>query len=250
MMPQLPFTGPVAIPYNPNSSPAPLASAPGNGIDGAMTDSVELVPALTALTGGRAAFLTRVAGVDVVTDRETALARLKPRHDALIAELGFSRPALAEQVHGTVVTAMDHAPPSPVAGADALVTATPGVTLGIYVADCAAIWFVDPVRRAIGLAHSGKKGTGGNILGQTVAAMRENFGVDPADLVVAVSPCIRPPHYEVDFAATIAEQARAAGVTKFHDAGRCTASHPERYYSYRRELGQTGRMLALLMLAP
>ena len=63
-----------------------------------------------------------------------------------------------------------------------------------------------------------------------------------------LSPCIRPPHYEVDFAAEIIRQARAAGVEQVHDSGRCTASDPARYYSYRAEKGRTGRMLALLAL--
>jgi copper oxidase (laccase) domain-containing protein len=210
---------------------------------------VERFAPLDALPGVRAAFLTRLPDIDVVTDRETALARLRPAHESLIENLGFGPPVTAEQVHGNVVAVVNFATPQPAPGADALATATPGLTLGIYVADCAAIYFVDARRRAIALAHSGRKGTESNILGETISAMHENFGTEPADLVVVVSPCIRPPHYEIDFAALIAAQAREAGVGAFHDAGTCTASHPERYYSYRRELGQTGRMLALLALA-
>ena len=208
----------------------------------------ERLPALDALPGIRAAFLTRIPDVDVVADRETALARLRPAHEALIAELGFSQPALAEQIHGSGVAPVDAVSLSPAAGMDGLATATPDVTLGIYVADCAAIWLADPRRRTIALVHSGKKGTEQNILGRAVETLRGNFGTDPADLVAVVSPCIRAPHYEIDFATTIAEQAHAAGIRNFHDARMCTASHPERYYSYRRELGKTGRMLALLAL--
>ncbi|MDB4412825.1 polyphenol oxidase family protein, partial [bacterium] len=57
-----------------------------------------------------------------------------------------------------------------------------------------------------------------------------------------------PPHYEIDFAATIREQALDAGVppTRYHDIGLCTASDLGRFYSYRIEKGNTGRMLALL----
>lgn len=209
---------------------------------------VERFTPLDALPGVRAAFLTRIAGIDVATDRETALTRLRPEHEPLIQSLGFSTPATAEQVHGNAVAVVNSAVPHPAPGADALATTTPGLTLGIYVADCAAIYFVDTRRRAIALAHSGRKGTETNILGATITTMRENFGTKPADLVVVVSPCIRPPHYEIDFTALIAAQACEAGVGAFHDAGTCTASHPERYYSYRRELGQTGRMLALLAL--
>jgi copper oxidase (laccase) domain-containing protein len=205
---------------------------------------------LDTLPGVRAAFLGRMPGIAVDADREATLVRLKPVHDAKLAALGFAPPITAEQVHGKLVAVIDAATPFPLAGADGLATATPGLTLGIYVADCAAIWLVDsnPKNRAIALVHSGKKGTEQNILGEAVKTLSANFGTDPADLVAVVSPCIRPPHYEIDFAATIAAQAAEAGIRNFHDARICTASHPDRYYSYRREKGRTGRMLALLAL--
>ena len=78
--------------------------------------------------------------------------------------------------------------------------------------------------------------------------MRHDFGTEPEDLIVVLAPCIRPPHYEVDFAQTIKEQALAQGVLagNYHDCGICTASDLSRYYSYRVEKGNTGRMLALL----
>ena len=65
--------------------------------------------------------------------------------------------------------------------------------------------------------------------------MREQFGSVPRDLVVQLSPCIRPPHYEVDFAAEIVRQVRGSGVEKVYDSGRCTACDLSRYYSYRAE---------------
>jgi hypothetical protein len=214
-----------------------------------VSDPCETFPALDALPGIRAAFIARIPGIDVATDRETALARLSERHASLANSMGFGSPALAEQVHGNRVAVVEAAGDRPAPGADALVSATPGLTLGIYVADCAAIYVVDPLRRAIALAHSGRKGSELNILGNAIEALQIRFGSAPEDLVVVVSPCIRPPHYEIDFAALIAAQARAAGVGAFHDAGVCTASNPERYYSYRRELGKTGRMLALLSIS-
>jgi copper oxidase (laccase) domain-containing protein len=66
--------------------------------------------------------------------------------------------------------------------------------------------------------------------------------------VVQISPCIRPPHYEVDFAAEIRHQAAEAGVVEIHDSLRCTASDPAAYYSYRRESGKTGRLLAAMAM--
>jgi YfiH family protein len=210
--------------------------------------AIETFPALDAIPGIRAAFLTLVAGIDITTDRASVLARLGPAHEALVTELQLNPPVTAEQVHGAKVVVVGVDTRSPVAGTDGLATATPGCTLGIYVADCAAVYLVDPRQRAIALVHSGRKGTEANILQQAVSVLGESFGSRPEDIVAVVSPCIRPPHYEIDFAAMLADQARAAGIGSFHDAGVCTASHPERYYSYRRELGKTGRMLALLAL--
>ena len=80
--------------------------------------------------------------------------------------------------------------------------------------------------------------------------MIERFGSDPANMIVQLSPCIRPPHYEVDFAAEIIRQCRALGVQQIHDSGICTACDLDRYYSYRAEKGKTGRMLAVLGLNP
>jgi copper oxidase (laccase) domain-containing protein len=78
--------------------------------------------------------------------------------------------------------------------------------------------------------------------------MREEFGTKAEDVRVALSPCIRPPAYEVDFASEIKRQAMLAGVRdeNFTDSGICTSQDLEKYYSYRAEMGATGRMLALL----
>ena len=197
-----------------------------------------------------AAFFPRIAGVDVVTDRATALARLAPAHAEHLRSRGFdtAQLATAEQVHGDVVAVAERAHAH--AGADALVTGVAGLGLGIYVADCAAVYLADRKRRAIGLVHSGRSGTSKNIVGRTIALLREQFGVPPDDLVVEISPCIRPPLYETDFAAEIAMQAREAGVTEVRDCGVCTGQNIDRYYSYRVERGQTGRMLAVLALRP
>ena len=133
-------------------------------------------------------------------------------------------------------------------GCDGLITNQKQIALGIHVADCCAIYIVDPKTPAIGLVHSGKKGTEEAIVANAIQQMRESFGSDPKKLVVQLSPCIRPPHYEIDFAAKIVEQCRAADVGKIYASSECTACDIDRYYSYRAEKGKTGRMLALLGL--
>jgi copper oxidase (laccase) domain-containing protein len=107
---------------------------------------------------------------------------------------------------------------------------------------------LDPVRHCVGLVHSGKKGTELEITARAIALMQKEFGSQPNELIVQLSPCIRPPHYEIDFAAAIVQQCRDAGVNQVHDCNICTACDLERYYSYRVEKGKTGRMLALLAL--
>ena len=133
---------------------------------------------------------------------------------------------------------------------DGIITNQRGVAVGIYVADCCAVYIVDPTTPAIGLVHSGRKGTELGVVTNAIRQMIERFGSDPADLVVQISPCIRPPHYEIDFAAEIIQQCRALDVQHIHDSGTCTACDLGRYYSYRAEKGKTGRMLAVLGLDP
>ena len=158
----------------------------------------------------------------------------------------------AEQVHGTAVACIPNAAQvlAPdglpvVPGVDGLLTNQPGLVLAIYVADCAAIWLADRASGAIGLLHSGKQGTAGGILENALALMAQVFGTRPGDVTAVLSPCIRPPDYEVDFAAQIALQAARAGIGEFHDSGANTAADISRFYSYRIEKGQTGRMMAL-----
>jgi copper oxidase (laccase) domain-containing protein len=221
-------------------------------IAAAAESAVEFFPSLTELSLVRHGFVGRVPGIDVATDRTEALSRLDATHRTLRASLGFAADSFAttEQVHGAEVAVIKQ----PLSGercfdgADGLITNQVGVSLGIYVADCCAIFLVDPVRHCIGLVHSGRKGTELAIVERAIGIMREQFGSVPRDLVVQLSPCIRPPHYEVDFAAGIIRQIRGSGVEHVHDSGRCTACDLSRYYSYRLEKARTGRMLALLAL--
>ena len=210
----------------------------------------EHFPALSALPEIAHAFTQRVPGLDVQVDRELALKRLDQHHAAARAALGLGTKKFvyATQVHGAQVASVNARVPVPAGDADGLITNDPEVCLGIYGADGCAVFLADPKRRVVSLLHSGKKGTEQGISAVAVAKMREDFGSEPRDIVAQLSPCIRPPHYEVDFSAQIVSQLRGAGVTQVHDSGTCTACDTERYYSYRLEKGKTGRMLALLAL--
>jgi YfiH family protein len=195
-----------------------------------------------------------------------------------------------QQVHGTEVALVGaedggrgmYADLPSMQGADAMVTDTPGVFLLALSADCPPVFFYDPHKRAIGLAHSGWKGTAGRIAGNVVAAMQRNFGSDAADIVAAIGPGIGPCCYNIypqvvetveaafpnawDSAAPVLED--RDGVTYFNlwegirrallDAGVrdknisvegvCTAHNVGTFYSHRGEAGQCGLFGAVLGL--
>lgn len=211
-------------------------------------------PALAAQGGFAHRFTLRHPTVDVLAEKALVVERLWDWHRGHVADLGFEPASLrtAEQVHGADVAVVDHASVAHASATDALVTNTPGVMLGIYVADCCAVFLADTTTGAIGLAHSGKKGTEAGIVAKALSIMSERYGSRAHNVVVVLSPCIRPPAYEVDFAAEIRRQCLEAGVRpeNLHDSGECTSADPRRFYSYRMEKGRTGRMLALLGKRP
>lgn len=81
---------------------------------------------------------------------------------------------------------------------DGLLTNEPGIVLVTYYADCTPLYFVDPVKKAIGLAHAGWRGTVLEMGRHMVQAMRTQFDSDPEDLIVAIGPSIGQCCYEVD----------------------------------------------------
>ena len=80
---------------------------------------------------------------------------------------------------------------------DGLITNVPGIILATFHADCPPVYFIDPVKKAIGLSHSGWKGTKGKIALKTIEKMTLNYGTDPSDLICAIGPSICGPCYEI-----------------------------------------------------
>ena len=80
---------------------------------------------------------------------------------------------------------------------DGLITNVPDLTLATFYADCVPLYFVDPVHRAIGLSHSGWRGTAAKIGKVTVEKMNEEYGTDPKDIYSAIGPSICQKCYEV-----------------------------------------------------
>ena len=213
--------------------------------------TVAVVPISVHESASRVAgrFIGRIPGIGVTLERDAAMAALAPHQRRLLAEgLGSYPLVTAEQIHGAEIAIVAEPSGKPIPGADGLLTMTRGITLGISVADCAPVWIVARDGSAGALLHSGKKGTESGIVPRGIRELCARTGLPPLELSVTIGPCIRPPCYEVDFAAAIRRQAAGEGVLEIHDEEICTACHPECYYSYRREKGMTGRMLATLTL--
>lgn len=143
---------------------------------------------------------------------------------------------------------------------DSLVTKELNLYLTIGVADCFPIFFYDPKKKIIALAHAGWRGTVANIVVNTVQAMT-NLGSDMADILVGIGPGICVKHFEikgdvlprfnqyqfavqrdgdkitVDLPAIIKQQLREAGIAEFNIAedNDCTYELPDKYFSYRRD---------------
>lgn len=166
---------------------------------------------------------------------------------------------------------------------DGLITNVPGLTLGTFYADCVPLFFVDPVHRAIGLAHSGWKGTVHRMGAVTLQKMKEAFGTDPADVQAAIGPSICQDCYEVseDVALAFKEEFweyaderllyrkengkyqlnlwRAnelvlleAGIRqrRLTITNICTCCNPEYLFSHRASQGKRGNLGAFLQLMP
>lgn len=195
---------------------------------------------------------------------------------------------LSDQTHTTnvrVITEEDRGKgilrPQDYSDVDGMITNVPEIVLVTSYADCVPLYFVDPVRKAIGLSHSGWKGTVGHIGQKTVWKMHEVYGSEPKDIVAAIGPSICQSCYEVSD--DVAEAFRAnftadeaadilldKGNGKYQldlwkanwyvltDAGilpehlsvtdLCTACHPDLLWSHRKTNGQRGGLSAFLSL--
>lgn len=191
-----------------------------------------------------------------------------------------------QQVHGTRVQrvtrsdagcgALDQA--SAIPECDALLSDSPGIFLAEFFADCFPLYFFDPARRVVALAHAGWKGTIGRIAEKTLKEMNRNFSCRSEDIKVFIGPGIGPCCFEIqpDLAGRVAGEFRHHPQVLRSEGGQttwdlpltntvvlegmgvkpenikncalCTSCHPELFYSFRRDGGNTGRMGAVIGL--
>lgn len=180
---------------------------------------------------------------------------------------------MVHQVHGTSVLEI---PPSSGGGqaalpqADAMICRSPDHFLMIQVADCQAVMLVDPIRKVVANVHSGWRGSIGNIIATTIAAMKARHHCRPEHIIAAVGPSLGPCcaefiHYKeeippefwpyrgsrnhFDFWAVSRDQLATAGVKRenIHLSRICTRCNPHLFFSYRAQK-RTGRFAAVIGL--
>ncbi len=165
---------------------------------------------------------------------------------------------------------------------DGLITNIPGITLVTFYADCVPLYFLDPVHKAIGLSHSGWRGTVMRMGAKTLEAMREAFGTNAEDVIGCIGPSIckecfevgeevteefqkafgaetgeglyrpngKPGKYQLDLWKANEIVLEEAGVKpeNIHTAGLCTRCNPHIFYSHRAMGNERGNLAAFLAL--
>jgi YfiH family protein len=143
-----------------------------------------------AVERNRTAFLHEV-GAGIGTIRKKAAGKASQKIQPHLGPLVTLR-----QIHSDIIHFVDSPSAAQLAG-DGLITATPGLLLGIQTADCLPVMIVDPKRRAVGVFHAGWRGTLKRIVEKGVGEMRRHFGSLPRDLKAIIGPGIHGCCYEV-----------------------------------------------------
>ena len=161
---------------------------------------------------------------------------------------------------------------------DGIITDVPGITLVTFYADCVPLYLVDPVHKAIGLSHSGWRGTVNRMGKVTVEAMREAYGSRPEDLIAAIGPSIcrscyeigveikqnfpkeqwneilspgeKPDKYQLNLWKANEIIFREAGIKdeNIHITNLCTRCNPDLLFSHRKAGNERGNLAAFLCL--
>ena len=218
-------------------------------------------------------------------DKEEAV---RENYNRISAALGFSPEDIvtSDQTHTAnvrVITAEDRGngitKPRPYTDVDGMITNVPGLVLASFYADCVPLYFADPVHKAVGLSHSGWRGTAAGIGAVTVKELQKHYGTRPEDIYAAVGPSICQDCYEVsedvilEFQKTFSRELwkdifyrkengkyqlnlweanrqilLGAGILPEHISmpNLCTCCNPEFLYSHRASQGKRGNLGAFL----
>lgn len=255
-------------------------------------------PAFEQFTDIVHGFSTRLGGVSEGIYASMNLSFTRGDEDAAVHEnyrrfasaLGFSEKDIvtSDQTHTAnvrIITEEDRGngitKPRPYTDVDGMITNVRGLVLATFYADCVPLYFVDPVHHAIGLSHSGWRGTVAKIGAVTIRKMQETYGTDPKDVYAAIGPSICQNCYEVSEDVILEFQKSFApehweklfykkengkyqlnlweankiiftetGITENHISmpGICTCCNPEFLFSHRASHGKRGNLGAFLGL--
>lgn len=203
--------------------------------------------------------ITSALGIDY---RDTVLS--KQVHEAQVRTVG-------EKDKGNGITRKNE-----YKSADALITNERGVALATTFADCTPVFFVDPVKRVISLAHSGWRGTVKRISARVIEKMVSDYGSEPENILCAIGPSIQLDHFEVgdevakEFIDEFGEETVRLYGSRYHvsmqraikktltevgvsaenidDCGICTYCNSEMLFSHRKTNGRRGNLGAFMQL--
>ena len=185
------------------------------------------------------------------------------------------------QTHSDIVYTVDNKNSSVWQGkdkaieADALITNIPNIALTILTADCVPILLYDPVNEAIGAIHAGWRGADSNIILKTINKMYEAYGSNSSDVIASIGPAIggccyevdsevadrfmeytdsiekkKDDKYQLDLKSICHSQLLSSGLMEEHIelSSICTACQNDRFFSYRKEQGCSGRFVSALAM--
>ena len=255
-------------------------------------------PAFEKLEGIIHGFSTRLGGVSrgIYSSMNLSFTRgdeeeaVKENYRRIAQAIGFQTEDIvtSDQTHTANVRKVTEADrgkgitvPRDYQDVDGMVTNVPGLVLATFYADCVPLYFADPVKRVIGLSHSGWRGTVAKIGKVTVEKMKEEYGCHPEDILAAIGPSICQDCYEVsedvieEFKTAFAEEYQErlyyekkngkyqlnlweanrlifleAGIPEANISmpGICTCCNPEFLFSHRASHGKRGNLAAFLGL--
>ena len=253
-------------------------------------------PEIEKIPGFVHGFSTRLGGVSegIYSSMNLSFTRgdkeeaVRENYNRISAALGFSPEDIvtSDQTHTAnvrVITAEDRGngitKPRPYTDVDGMITNVPGLVLATFYADCVPLYFADPVHKAVGLSHSGWRGTAAGIGAVTVKELQKHYGTRPEDIYAAVGPSICQDCYEVsedvilEFQKTFSRELwkdifyrkengkyqlnlweanrqilLGAGILPEHISmpNLCTCCNPEFLYSHRASQGKRGNLGAFL----
>lgn len=239
-------------------------------------------PALSAIPGIVHGFSTRRAEhneftVGPLSSQNPLIQVNRTRFLAAAGMAGWPLLKLKQTHSGVVQVLRDTLAAGQALPGDAAVTGLRGAALGVQTADCVPILIADRHARVVAAVHAGWRGTAAGIAGNTVKQMADAYGVSPADLTAVIGPhnavccyevgeevveavndpdaIVRKPGWErphLNQALANKHQLMEAGIpeSQITVSNLCTQCRADLFYSYRRDAGQTGRMLAVIGILP